>query len=303
MERLLLTGRELEAIAPLCGAERREGAYILRRDGLEALYGRIKDLGAAAAARELGQPEELSAQLLPMLAIYRKILGLTKAEEIIAPCVDILDILSAQLLLPQRRREVEAVQQSGAVACARRTASARHVDLAHAERTAAFAVLLFDKLKKLHGISGKRRTLLECAALLHEVGEDVNSKNAADATYELIRRAYFYGLNEEETALVAEIAAFGSGDAFSGSVRPLNEKQRLLADKLAALLVLANALDESHVGKVGELKLRLDEKTLAITARGGGDMLLEKWAVGENTPFFEEVFGIRPVFVGKNRLL
>ena len=302
MKRLLLTGRELETIAPLCGAECRDGAYVLDRGRLDALYDRVKNLGASATARELSLPEELAGQLLPMLAIYRKILSLTKAEEIIAPCVDILDILAAQLLLPQRKKEFETVQQSGALSCARKMAASRHVDMAHAERTAAYAVLLFDKLKKLHGISGKRRTLLECAALLHEVGEDVNAKSTADATYDLIRQSYFYGLNEEETTLVAEIAGFGGEDGFSGSVRPMGEKQRLLTDKLTAILMLANALDEAHGGKIEELKLRLDEKTLSITARGTEEMLLEKWALEESTPFFEEVFGIHPVFTGKNRL-
>ena len=302
MERLLLTGRELETIAPLCGAECREGTYILRRDRLDALYNRVKDLGASALARELSLPETLAEQLLPMLAIYRKILGLTKAEEIAAPYLDILDILAAQLLLPQRKKEFEDVQQGGALACAKRMAATRHADMAHAERTAAYAVQLFDKLKKLHGISAKRRTLLECAALLHEVGEDVNTKNTPQATYDLIGQSYFYGLSEEETALVAEIAGMGCGDGFTGP-RLWNEKQQLLAEKLAAILRLASALDESHTGKIRELKLRLDEKTLVITAQGAQDLLLEKWALEESTPFFEEIFGIRPVFIGKNRLL
>ncbi len=303
MGRLLLTGRELETIAPLCGAEYREGAYILSRRQLDGLYDRVKDLGEAAVARELSLPEETAGKLLPMLAIYRKILNLTKAEEIIAPCLDLLDILAAQLLLPQRKREFEAVQQSGALSCALRMAGTRHVDIAHARRVADYAVQLFDKLKKLHGISGKRRTLLECAALLHEVGEDVNAKSTADAAYDLIRQSYFYGLNEEETMLVAEIARCGSGGELAGPGRPLSEKQRLLTDKLAAILILANTLDESHTGKIEELKFRLDEKNLTITAQGTEEMLLERWAFEESAPLFEDVFGVRPVFVSKNRLL
>ena len=88
-------------------------------------------------------------------------------------------------------------------------------------------------------------------------------------------------------------------------------------DKLAAILMLANSLDESHAGKIEELKLRLDEKALTVTAGGGaqerpfrgttahraGEMLLKKWAFGECAPFFENVFGIRPVFINRSRLL
>lgn len=319
MGRLLLTGRELETIAPLCGAEGKQGAYLLRRDQLDALYDRIKDLTVSAAARELSLPEETAGQVLPMLAIYRKILSLTQAEEIVAPCMDLMDILAAQLLLPARKLEFEAVQRNGTLSCARRLASFRHADVDHAERTAGYAALLFDKLKKLHGISAKRRTLLECAALLHEIGENVNVKSSADAAYDLIRQSYIYGLNEEETVLTAEIVRCAGGDEASGMPKqPLSEKQRLLVDKLAAILMLANSLDESHAGKIEELKLRLDEKALTVTAGGGaaqgaavqgttahraGEMLLEKWAFGECAPFFENVFGVRPVFINRSRLL
>ena len=97
MGRLLLTGRELETIAPLCGAEGKQGAYILRRDQLDALYDRIKDLTVSAAARELSLPEETAGQVLPMLAIYRKILSLTQAEEIVAPRMSIRSMQGATI--------------------------------------------------------------------------------------------------------------------------------------------------------------------------------------------------------------
>lgn len=78
-----------------------------------------------------------------MLAIYRKILSLTQAEEIVAPCMDLMDILAAQLLLPARKLEFEAVQRNGALSCARRLASFRHADVDHAERDGGYAALLF----------------------------------------------------------------------------------------------------------------------------------------------------------------
>ena len=83
----------------------------------------------------------------------------------------------------------------------------------------------------------------------------------------------------------------------------LSGKQRLLTDKLAAILILADALDESRRGKITELKVRLEDSRLVVTARGREDLLLEKWAFGECVPYFEEVFGIRPVFVAKSNLI
>ena len=164
-------------------------------------------------------------------------------------------------------------------------------------------MLLFGKLKKLHGISGKRLVLLECAALLHEVGFGVNSKDSSRSTFDAIKQAYLYGLNEEDTALIGEIARYGDFIEASDTGEKLPEKQRLLVDKLAAMLVLADALDESRKGKITGVRLRLEPDRLVVTASGREEPILERWAFGECAPFFADVFGIQPVLVYKSELL
>ena len=49
--------------------------------------------------------------------------------------------------------------------------------------------------------------------------------------------------------------------------------------------------------------MRLEDDRLVVTARGKGELLLEKWAFGECASFFEDVFGVRPVFIAKNSLM
>lgn len=110
------------------------------------------------------------------------------------------------MLEPGEKAFFEQARSGGALACARRLGADNQTDSDHGERVRAYAVQLFDKTKKLHGISGKRRVLLECAALLHELGHRFNTQNASLVTYDLVRQAYLFGLNEEETRLVAEIA-------------------------------------------------------------------------------------------------
>ena len=177
------------------------------------------------------------------------------------------------------------------------------MDLAHAERVREYAVLLFEKLKKLHGVSGKKRILLECAALLHEAGYGINAKNTSLAAYDLIKQSYFYGLDEAETALIAEIAQYGDLHRPSPGTLILSDKQKLLADKLAAILNLANTLDESRKGKIGEVKVRLEEERLVVTAKARAELLLEQWAFDDCASFFEDVFGIEPVLIVKSGLM
>lgn len=295
--RLILTGRELDTIAGLCGAKEKDGAYLLGRDRLSALYHQASHRDTFAAARQFGLPEETADQLLPMLAIYLKMMEFTEADEIVAPVLDILDIVGGMMLSPEKKQRFEEGRAAGAMACARELATVNGADPDHAERIRGYAVQLFDRTKKLHGIAGRRRLLLECAALLHELGNRVNARSATLATYDLIKQSNFYGLNEEDALLTAEIIRFGDA---SGA---LTAKQQLLTNKLAALLLLADALDESRRGKIIDLKLRLEEEQLVVTARGREELLLERWAVEECAPFFEEVYGVRPVFVEKSNLL
>ena len=83
----------------------------------------------------------------------------------------------------------------------------------------------------------------------------------------------------------------------------LSDKQKLLADKLAAILNLANTLDESRKGKIGEVKGRLEEERLVVTAKARAELLLEQWAFDDCAPFFEDVFGIEPVLIVKSGLM
>lgn len=134
-------------------------------------------------------------------------------------CWTCWDIVAAQMLVAEEKAFFDQTRSDGALACSRRLGSDNQTDGDHGERVRAFAVQLFDKTKKLHGIPGKRRLLLECAALLHELGYRFNAQNASQTTYDLIRQAYLFGLNEEETRLVAgnrPMRGFPSGVGFSG---------------------------------------------------------------------------------------
>lgn len=301
--RILLSGRQLDSIAALCGGREEKGALVVERRQLEEMYALLKGMNASTVAREMQLSEEVADQIAPMLAIYRRMLDITQAKKLVAPPVNLMEILAAQLLLPAEKTAFEQAQRAGAVASSRRLALREGADAAHAERVRSVSVLLFGKLKKLHGINAKRLVLLECAALLHELGHRANVKDEAQAAYDLIKSSYIYGLDDEETMLVAEIARYGNPHRTPDADRPLPEKQRLLVDKLAAIMGLADALDITRKGRISDLKVRLEEDKLAVTAAARDDLLLEKWAFQEGGAFFEDAFGIRPVLTHKSLLL
>lgn len=299
--RILLAGRRMGTMVKLCGAKEAKGALVVERSQIEKIYNEIKEKSAASIAQTYGLREDVAEQVVPMLAIYRQIMAITGAKKLVAPPVNLMETLAAQLLLPDQQEAFEAVARQSAIASARYMAKSERVNTAHGEQVRAACVMLFHKLKKLHGISAKQLVLLECAALLHEVGESANVRDTALASYDWVKQSHIFGLNEQQMQLVAEIIRRSIG------MRPgqqmLTEKRSLLVDKLAAMMGLADALDATRSGRVQQLKVRLEPERMVVTAESRSELLLEKWAFRERSAFFEEAFGIQAVLVHKSTLL
>jgi exopolyphosphatase/guanosine-5'-triphosphate,3'-diphosphate pyrophosphatase len=75
----------------------------------------------------------------------------------------------------------------------------------------------------------------------------------------------------------------------------LSSKERVVVSKLAALLRLADAMDNEHASKVADLEMQYKKPKLHIKLKGDGDMLLEKWALANKSAMFEEVYSTKLV--------
>ena len=76
---------------------------------------------------------------------------------------------------------------------------------------------------------------------------------------------------------------------------PLHLNRHTIVAKLAAILRLADALDDSGKQKIQKISVSLKKDSLVITASSSHNLALEKWAFNHKAKLFEEVFGIKPV--------
>ena len=80
----------------------------------------------------------------------------------------------------------------------------------------------------------------------------------------------------------------------------LNPDDFMLVAQLAAIMRLANCLDQSYLQKMNLMKIVRKESELILTVETDEDYTLEKGIFRENVSFFEEIFGVRPVLKLKN---
>ena len=167
-------------------------------------------------------------------------------------------------------------------------------DRAHGHHVAMLATRLFDELREEHGLSDRERLLLQTAGILHDVGIYVSLRSHHKHSQYLLAASQIFGLSDEETAVVSNIARYHRGASPQQSHLPyvaLDRGDRLLVTKLAAILRLANALDAEHLQKIQNLRLARGENSWVLELEGAGDITMEQMAAKARTDMFVEVFG------------
>jgi exopolyphosphatase/guanosine-5'-triphosphate,3'-diphosphate pyrophosphatase len=175
-------------------------------------------------------------------------------------------------------------------------------DEAHCRRVTALALSLFDQTSALHGLGPAERGLLEVAGLLHDVGYAVSQSAHHKHSLYLIRNADLDGFTPRERDLIANVARYHR-KALPADRHPdymaLDDDDRTLVRRLAALLRLADGLDADHFQVVEEAAMvdQGDHIRLELRARDAPDQAM--WAADHNGDLFELEFGrrIQPVAV------
>ncbi|MCC6966450.1 MAG: Ppx/GppA family phosphatase [Nitrospira sp.] len=235
--------------------------------------------------------------LLPAAIVFRILLELLQKTELTL-CDKairegiIYDFIQRHHERIQAERDIPDVRKRNILALAHRC----HVSETHALHVARLALRLFDQTKELHGFGPREREWLECAAILHDIGYMINSRQHHKHAYYLIKNSDLSGFTAEEIDLVANVARYHRR---SVPTRKHDEFTALPADSqrvinvLSALLRIADGLDRSQFSVVQNIEVKLG-KTVVITAQVSGDAELEMWAARGRSDLFEKVFK-RPV--------
>ena len=242
--------------------------------------------------------------LLPATIVFRILLDLLQKTELTI-CDKairegiIYDFIQRHHERIQAERDIPDVRKRNILALAHRC----HVSETHALHVAGLALRLFDQTAPLHGFGPREREWLECAAILHDIGYHINSRQHHKHAYYLIKNSDLSGFTAEEIDLVANVARYHRRSVPSrkhDEFQVLSASTQRVINVLAALLRIADGLDRSQFSVVQNVDVKLG-KSVVITVQASGDAGLEMWAARGRSDLFEKVFK-RPVqFVTKNQ--
>lgn len=263
-------------------------------DELAELIERLNRLSVEERIRKLKLRPDRADVILPACIVLHMIASEAHVKQIAIPNVGLkdgilLDIAEDLSRSPRPQRREQAWE------------SALHIgrkfqfDEKHACLTAKLAACLFEQSKPLHELDDSNLLLLEMASLLHDIGHFINTVDHEKHGHYLLSANRLIGLTVREQNIVANLVRYHrkqSPTTDDDNYKALLQKDRVIVNKLSALLRLADAMDVSHASSISNVTLMGTRSGWQIKLFGKSDLMLENWSLTKRKTLFEEVFGV-----------
>jgi len=173
-------------------------------------------------------------------------------------------------------------------------------DQRHAEHVRELSILLFDKLQPIHHLPAEARVLLEAGALLHDTGHMISHRAHHKHGEYLALNGDIPGLGGRDRAVVAALVRYHNrkSDPANHHVAysSLNNSDKRITRRLAALLRIAEALDHSHRQRVTDLGAAFQRGAVGVQVSARGDAAEDLRDANRSAELFEKEFHVRMFF-------
>lgn len=264
-------------------------------DEFDALFDQVVDASDQYLIDQLGVPETEVPLLLPEMLLLRKLLRFTQATSVHFSHNTVLDGLAINESIRAGFSNYDFSEQT--ITAAENIANHYNVEPIHQHLVTKFALHLFDQLKPIHQLDKRARLLLQVASILHDVGAYIDTHEHYLHSDYIIQHSNIVGLSVHERQLIAAITRYHSTTTPSEDLshfQKMATSERLLIAKLAAILRLADALDDDRQQKIKRISVSIKSPAVVITVFSNDNLSFENWEFAFKSRFFEETFGLKP---------
>ncbi len=171
-------------------------------------------------------------------------------------------------------------------------------DLTHPYQVKKLALHLFDALKDICSLNEDDRFMLECAAILHDIGWSQGWKGHHKTSLRFILNDTALPFTIREKYIVGSIARYHRKTLpqqahYHFAALSFDDQRRV--EILSAIMRLADAFDASHHSVVKTVAVHIERDEITIRCVPEGNTELEEHAIDKKKSLFEAVFKRRLV--------
>ena len=290
---LIAIGNEARFSAAQLQTDDAAPARTISREEFLAFCDQVEAIPEEGLVERFNLPAVEAETLLPALLVYRAVLTETSARRFVVSDASLRTGVLIDMSEPGGRLGATDFERQ-VLASADSLGLKYRYDRQHGRHVAMLSTKLFDALMEEHALGGRERLLLQVAALLHDIGVYVNLRAHHKHSLYLLTASQIFGLTDVETSMVANIARYhrrGLPQKSHLQYVALDGPHRLIVNKLAAILRVANALDAEHAQKVKDVRLLRQGETWILELDGAGDITMERLVAVARADMFIETYG------------
>jgi exopolyphosphatase/guanosine-5'-triphosphate,3'-diphosphate pyrophosphatase len=170
----------------------------------------------------------------------------------------------------------------------------------HAEHVRELSIQLFDQLQAVHHMPAHSRVLLEAGALLHDTGHMISHRGHHKHGEYLALNGDILGLDGRDRAIAAALVRYHNRKSEPAGHHPaysaLEDADKPVARRLAAILRIAEALDHSHRQRVLKIRTTFQRGAVCLQVYARGDATEDLRDASRSAELFEKEFHVKIYF-------
>ena len=295
---LVLSGTETRLLLKMLGREPNGELSFVSLEEFAAIYEQLMTLTLGQLTKRFNFSEHKAEMVLPTIVLYQHILSLAQFEEIVIPPDQFIDGIRMVYIGERTKDSRRELIEEQIVSLAHTIGRKYQYDEIHAADVERWALLIFDRMGRIHGLGKRERRLLRVAAILHDIGKFISLRRHYFYSYRLILSSDILGFSEKEKWVMANVAHYhdkGTPKDTEHNFTTLTVREQVLVSKLAAIIRLADALDCSRTQKIDRADVIFRGDEMRVMVNSQQDISLEEWTFEDRAQFFEDVFGIKAI--------
>jgi len=289
---LIVTGGNTRSLLNITHHSKKVANYAsLGEKELRAIEKRISGVPTEKIVERYGISDHYAVGLEPCCIFIDKLLANTSADKVAIVVTDTRSVILRDMLVDIRGGSDEF--DKDVLASAKFIGGKYSYDAEHAEHVKRLTLSLFDKTTELHRLSKRDRLLLEVAAILHDVGQFIDTRQHHKHSMYLVANTQIPGLSSEEIRLVSLVVRYhrkATPRQSHAEYTSLPAAARMRVASMAAILRVADALDRSHDARVEITSASVKGKNFTLGISSGKDVSLELLSLKKKKDLFQNQF-------------
>ena len=296
-------GQELEEISRVLKISYQQNFTRIEKKQLEEICHQAERYSTDEIIHRMNVSDDLAENFYSICSIFLSIIKFLECEEIYIPDFTLKDCVVSKVTDKYSEVNDDNLLEKQIIINSQNIGRTFNYDENHALKVLELAMKLFDQTVDLHQLGAHEKCLLMAGAILHDVGLAISNRSHHKHSQYIVSTQNFYYYSDEDRQIIANIVRYHRRTLpklTHNDYAALSHKNRMIVCKLAAILRIADSLDNNHRQNVEDINVTIKKKNINIEVKTTDSSLVEEYSFNVKKDLFEEFFGFQVMLKNNN---